>query len=101
MILYNVTVKIENNAQEEWLHWMKTVHVPEVMATGCFTENKIMRLIQPPMDEEGTTYAFQYFCKDLMTLNHYMKAYAPALQADHTKRYNGLFGAFRTIMELV
>ncbi|MEO1257943.1 MAG: DUF4286 family protein [Bacteroidota bacterium] len=101
MIIYNVTVKIDNDAQAEWLDWMKKVHIPEVMATNCFVENKIMRLIDPPTDEQGTTYAIQYFCKDVKTLQHYWQKYAPALQADHTERYSGKFGAFRTVMELV
>ena len=101
MILYNVTVKIDNDIHLEWLKWMKETHIPDVMATNCFTENKIMRLIDPPTDEMGTTYASQYFCKDLPTLQYYWQAHAPALQADHTERYKGRFGAFRTVMELV
>ncbi|MGL4597188.1 MAG: DUF4286 family protein, partial [Bacteroidia bacterium] len=24
MIIYNVTVNIDNSVREEWLHWMKT-----------------------------------------------------------------------------
>ena len=80
---------------------MREVHVPEVIATGCFTENKMMRLLDPPADEEGVTYAIQYFCKNMETLRHYWKNFAPALQADHTQRYEGKFVAFRTVMELV
>ncbi len=101
MILYNVTVKIDNNAQEEWLDWMKNVHIPDVMSTNCFIENKMMRLLDPPPDEQGTTYAIQYFCKNIETLRHYWKEFAPALQADHTERYKDRFVAFRTIMEMV
>ena len=101
MIIYNVTVKIENNIQVEWLRWMKTVHIPDVMATNCFLENKIMRLIDPPADVQGTTFAIQYFCKNMETLRHYWKVLAPALQADHTQRYEGKFVAFRTVMEVV
>ena len=101
MIIYNVTIKIDNEIHREWLHWMKTVHIPEVMATGCFSENKIMRLLDPPPDEQGTTYAVQYFCNDMATLKEYSDKHAPALQLDHTRRYKGRFGAFRTVMELV
>ncbi len=101
MIIYNVTVKIENSVQEEWLDWMKRVHIPEVMATRCFSESKIMRLLDPPADEQGTTYAIQYFCESMGTLQGYWKDFAPALQADHTQRYKDKFVAFRTVMELV
>ncbi|HFA50143.1 MAG TPA: DUF4286 family protein [Bacteroidetes bacterium] len=101
MIIYNVTVKVENSIQNEWLKWMEEKHIPAVMATGCFTKNKIMRLLEPPADEQGTTYAVQYFCKDMETLQHYSKQHAPALQADHMERYKGKYVAFRTVMEVV
>jgi hypothetical protein len=71
------------------------------MATNCFIENKMMRLLDPPADEQGTTYAIQYFCKNIETLQRYWKEHAPALQADHAQRYKDRFVAFRTIMELV
>jgi len=101
MILYNVTVKIENSIQEEWLDWMKQVHIPEVMATQCFSGHKIMRLLDPPPDSQGTTYAIQYYCETSDILQKYWANFAPALQKDHTERYKGKFVAFRTVMELV
>ena len=36
MILYNVTVSIDVKKADEWLHWMRTKHIPDVMATSCF-----------------------------------------------------------------
>ena len=44
MILYNVTVNIENAVADEWLQWMKEVHVPDVMRTGIFIQNTIFRI---------------------------------------------------------
>ncbi|MFB0997424.1 MAG: DUF4286 family protein, partial [Flavobacteriales bacterium] len=41
MILYNVTINIDATIQKEWLIWMKEIHIPKVMETGCFTENKV------------------------------------------------------------
>lgn len=100
MILYNVTVKVDLDIHDEWLNWMKTAHIPDVMNTGLFIEHKICRLLY--IDEsDGITYAFQYFCKDLDTLKHYQAEFGPALQADHTNRYKDKFVAFRTLMEVV
>ena len=101
MIIYNVTVKIDSQIEAEWLSWMKEIHIPEVIATGCFSDHKMMRLLDPPPDEHGATYAVQYFCHDMKILNRYWRDFAPSLQAAHTDRYKGRFGAFRTIMELV
>ena len=52
MIIYNVTVSlVDTTIQEDWLHWMKTKHIPDVMNTGCFLGNKICRLM---VDDEIT-----------------------------------------------
>ena len=36
MILYNVTVKIAKAVHDDWLEWMKTVHIPDVLKTNLF-----------------------------------------------------------------
>ena len=37
MLVYNVTVKVNTDIHEEWLEWMKKTHIPEVLATGYFS----------------------------------------------------------------
>ncbi len=100
MIIYNVTVKIDLEVHDDWIHWMKTTHVPDVINTGLFSECKICRLLS--VDEsDGITYAFQYFCKDMASLEKYQQAHATKLQKDHTERYKDKFVAFRTLMEVL
>lgn len=98
MILYNVTVNIDDSVHDDWLEWMKSKHIPDVLATGLFIENKIFKV---KSDDEGNTYSIQYFLEDIDKLNEYQTHHAPALQADHTEKYKEKFVAFRTIMELV
>ena len=97
MILYNVTVSLDPSIHTDWLEWMKNIHIPEVMATGFFVENKICRVL---VDDE-ITYAIQYSCESLEKLHDYQENYAPELQQKHTERYKGKFGAFRTILEII
>lgn len=100
MIIYNVTVKIDLDIHEDWLQWMKDVHVPDVIATGLFSECKICRLLT--VDEsDGITYAFQYFCENMAAFEKYQEVHATNLQKDHTERYKDKFVAFRTLMEVV
>lgn len=101
MILYNVTVNIDRGSEADWLHWMKQVHIPEVLATGMFMENRIFKLISPPEENEGTTYSVQYFANSLQKLDNYLENYAPALIQKHAERYRDHFVAFRTVLELV
>ena len=98
MIIYNVTVSlVDPTIHEEWLQWMKTKHIPDVMNTGCFHGNKICRL----MDDDEITYAIQYTCKDLATLEKYQQEFSSELQTEHTERYRGKFGAYRSLLEIV
>jgi hypothetical protein len=52
MIIYNVTVKPENNIADAWLQWMKDEHIPDVINTGCFTKATLCKLLEVD-DEDG------------------------------------------------
>ena len=108
MIIYNVTINIEDSVHEEWLEWMKTIHIPEVMSTGLFSGNKILKVLgsfekagEISRDPDGTTYSIQYLCDSMKEYEHYHSAFAPALQAKHTEKYKGKFVAFRTLLEII
>lgn len=99
MVIYNVTVKIDKGVEQDWVKWMKEVHIPEVMATGYFLEYRMSRIIME--DPEGTNYSIQYIAKSEDDVFNYQEQHAAALQADHTERYKDKFVAFRTLMEIV
>ncbi len=99
MILYNVTVSIDSEVHDEWLNWMKTVHIPDVMATGFFIDNKICRIHAE--EEGGKSYSIQYIAPSWDAYHEYQDKCAPKLQEEHTVKYAGRFAAFRTLLEIV
>jgi phosphoribosylamine-glycine ligase len=100
MIIYNVTVNIEESIEQEWLQWMKDTHIPDVMKTGMFLSSKMTHvLVEEQMG--GKTYSIQYTCENKETLDEYEQNYAPALQKDHNDKYQGKFVAFRTLLEVI
>lgn len=98
MIIYNVTVKLESEVYEDWIKWMKEVHVPEVMQTGFFLENEIYQVMVDDEDN-GLTFSIQYRCENRKNLDTYFKNHALNLQQKHKDRYEGKYVAFRTILE--
>lgn len=100
MIIYNVTVKVEAAIANEWLLWMQKEHIPEVMQTGCFTEYKIVRLLEVD-DTEGPTYAIQYNAESKAIYNQYIANYAPSLRDKTYQKWGNRFIAFRSVMEVV
>jgi len=99
MLLYNVSVKVDRDVEEEWLHWMKSKHIPDVMNTQQFVESHIGRLIDPPADEEGVTFVIQYRCENMEKLNLYFENFAPALREEFNSRYKDKTTLFRTVIE--
>ena len=99
MIIYNVTININDSVREEWIQWMKESHIPDVMKTGCFVENRILKLLV--QEESGTSYSVQYTCKTLDDFHRYQKDFAPKLQKEHTEKFKDKFVAFRTLLEEV
>lgn len=100
MIIYSVTVSIETAIQEDWLGWMRTKHIPEVLATGLFSGYEFRRLLDPEPEPGLATFNIQYTCYDMDRYELYQKYHAARLQAEHTQRYENRFVAFRTILEV-
>lgn len=100
MLLYNVTITVDQDVHEDWLHWMQTVHIPAVMDTGMFLSYRLSRLLGHE-HEDAEIFTVQYLVLDVGHLRRYQEEFAPRLQADHTQRYEGRFAAFRTIMEVI
>lgn len=99
MIIYSVTVNIEDAVLEDWLSWMKNKHIPDVMNCGIFTEYRMLRVISRNEGEEGSSYNIQYSCPSMADLHKYQVQFAPKLQKEHQDRYEGKFVAFRTLLE--
>jgi hypothetical protein len=97
-ILYNVTVNIDHEVEEEWLLWMRSTHIPDVMKTGHFLEAKICKVLAE--DQGGQTYSIQYIAPDMRSYKKYVHEESPRLQEEHSAKYEGKFVAFRTILEI-
>lgn len=101
MILYNVTVNVEETVEQEWLQWMQSEHILDVLNTGMFKHAKIFRLLHIEQTEGTATYAVQFFAESMQHFDTYQEKYAPTLRAEHEKRFGGRTVSFRTLMEEV
>ena len=99
MIIYNVTVSIDYDVHDEWLDWMKRVHIPEVMATQKFLECRMSKIHAE--EEGGKAYSIQYMCENQEVLDRYQNEDAPKLQKKHVEKYGNKAVAFRTLLEVV
>ena len=99
MIIYNVTVSVEESIKADWLTWMQDVHIPEVMATSVFLKSQINRVIV--QGDSDNTFAIAYTCASMKDLHQYQIKFATELQQKHVARYGNKAVAFRTLMEVI
>ena len=99
-LIYNVTVKISPDVHEDWVKWMLDIHIPEVMATACFSAYRFLHL-EGYDDGEGFTYAIQYSCPSRALFDIYLAEHAPIMQQKHKEVFEGKFVAFRTILKMI
>ncbi|MFQ3212896.1 MAG: hypothetical protein ACJAT1_001214 [Marivirga sp.] len=100
MIIYNVTVNVEKGIENEWVSWMKEKHIPDILSTGFFHDHKMLRLLNET-ENEGETYAVQYFTDELDKLETYMVEAAPKLREEHFAKFQDKCVSFRTFLETV
>jgi hypothetical protein len=98
MLLYNVTVGVDPDIEQEWLSWMKTRHIPEVIRTGMFVETKIYKILHD--QEDGTiSYSVQHFANSIEQVQQYIEVFAPKLINDHKERFRNKHVVFQTLLE--
>lgn len=100
MLIYNVTIQVNWEIHEAWLKWMQEVHMPAVVDTGCFTGNRLLRLLETD-ETEGPTYAAQYMAGSRADYDQYLAEYANALRQDGIEKWGSNFIAFRTLMAVI
>ena len=100
MIIYNVTTNIHESVHDQWLKWMQTKHIPEILATGKFSSARIVKVL---IEEEmgGTTYSVQYTTDSKATLEQYYQECAPKLREEALALFGDKMLAFRTELELI
>lgn len=100
MIVYNITMKVDPTIQQDWMEWMKTVHLPEVLATGCFSSSRFLKVLD--LDEtDGSTYAIQFMAANRAIYEDYIAKFAPELRKKTWQKWGERLVSFRTLMESV
>jgi hypothetical protein len=100
MFLYNVTVGIDADIEQEWVLWMKTTHIPDVLKTGLFVDYKFYKVLHDNGDG-SISYSVQYFATSLDNVVLYLEKFAPALVEEHRQKFRDKHVAFQTLLEEV
>jgi hypothetical protein len=99
MLIYNITTKVDHIILNEWLQWQKEIHIPEIMATGLFSEHRFYKLLEHD-DHEGGIFVTQ-FITSREDYDKYLLQYAPQLRQKSLDKWNDKVVSFRTLLQNV
>lgn len=100
MIIYNISIKITTAIETDWVKWQQQEHIPEIMASGQFSEYKFCKLLEQEVDDSAT-YIVQFVAESNEKYQHYIKHFAPLLRRKALDKWGDQFIAFRSVMEAV
>ncbi len=100
MLVYNITIKVDNSILQEWLKWQKEEHIPEIMDTGFFESHKFYHLLDQD-DSAGSTYVIQFYTPLRKNYDEYINSHASLLREKAFKKWGDRFIAFRSLLEAV
>jgi len=99
MIIYNVTINVQEDIHDKWIKWMKDEHIPDMLDTKKFQKALMTKvMVQEPMG--GITYSVQYSTESKEMLESYYSENADEMRSK-SKQFEGKFVAFRTELEVI
>jgi len=100
MYVYNITTKVDIDIADEWTHWQKQTHIPEIINAGFFYDYRFYELLEQD-DVEGKTFVVQYFARELKDCKEYIRNHAPLLREKAFNKWGNQFISFRTLLKSV
>ena len=99
MILYNVTINIDLSVHDQWMKWMQTKHINDVLATGKFTSARMVKVLVE--DKGSVTYSIQNTTDSKEKLERYYQEDAPRLRQEGLALFADKMLAFRTELQVM
>jgi hypothetical protein len=80
VIAYEVTVEVDETLVERFVAYMRDLHIPALLATGCFSHAELDRANE-------TRFRQRYLAASLADLERYFESHAPALRQDYATHF--------------
>ncbi len=80
MLTYEVTCRVESGYLEAYERFMREHHIPDLLATGCFTGAELLRAAPG-------RYQIRYWARSQADLDRYFAEYASRFRAEFLSRF--------------
>lgn len=99
MILYNITVIVEDSILADWMSWITPNFISPIEQSGMLSGNKMYKVLGSP--NEGVTICIQFQARSMESFQQFKQQIEPALMASHGERFQSKALAFTSLMEQI
>ncbi|MCD2425139.1 DUF4286 family protein [Niabella pedocola] len=98
--IWNITTKVAAAAHERWFTWLKEEYIPAFLATGCFYDAMILKLMQ--QEEDGDpTYAVQFYAPSAANYRQFAELHYAALKTKMRATWGTDCYSFESALQVV
>jgi len=97
-IVYSVTVKPDQDIEQDYVQWLQEEHIHEVLSTGCFDSFRFYKILAED-ESDGASYNIQYETTEMSRYFDYINDYAPNMRSKGKEKFGEKFHAFRTVLK--
>ncbi len=97
MVIYQVRLVVKPEIEEDWVYWMRAVHIPDVIATGLIRNFQFLK----EQDTDDSVYLANYHFDSMEDYKQYESEFAPELKMDVIERYSNQFSASRKLFDQI
>ena len=99
MQVCNISFQLNPTIQSQWLIWMKTNFIVELMGTGCFIDHKFYQLEVP--EDQNPTFTLQLYAVNKERLSKYHTQFANSFIQQLNNKWGEQCLYFSTNMQIV
>ena len=99
MLLYNLTLIVEETVSEEFLNWIKQTYIPSAIEPNLFVSNRLLKVVDSP--NEGVTFCLQFVAENERDYQDYKNNFAPQLEVALNTKFANRFVSYSTLMEFI
>ena len=96
MVLYVVSVEISSEIESQWVDWMRSKHIPDVMSTGFFLRATLNKVVG-----NGNSYQIHYLAETEEKLETYRRDFSVSMQREYSRLFEGKFRATRIVQKIL
>lgn len=97
--LYNVTMQVNKQMENQYMEWLQQLYIPEVMDSGFFTKYQLLKIISDA--PEDTTYAVQFITPSIEKFQEFENQFLDRMLGFIVEIWNNEVLYFTTSMEIV